>query len=228
MAKDPEVLKLQPSDNPGLSLVTTLLDGSNFLSWSRFGQSNGPMEYQLKRELSLLSQGSLTVSAYFSKLKRLWDELACITHTPKCTCRATKETTDIKNSDQLIQFVMQLNEVYDHMRNQTLMIEPLPSVYKKPEIPRTFQKKRSFVDKRSQVCKECGKSGHLKEVCFGIHRHPDWYKTLVEQRKRSTSGFNKAAAVMDVKDSVNNAVDEKAITEVLRTELHKILGGLKT
>ena len=35
MAEDLDILKLQPSDNPGISLVTTLLDGSNFLSWSR-------------------------------------------------------------------------------------------------------------------------------------------------------------------------------------------------
>ncbi|KAL0361518.1 UNVERIFIED_CONTAM: hypothetical protein Sradi_3836300 [Sesamum radiatum] len=35
MAQDPEVLKVQPSDNPGMSLVSVPLDGNNFLSWSR-------------------------------------------------------------------------------------------------------------------------------------------------------------------------------------------------
>ncbi|KAL0378972.1 UNVERIFIED_CONTAM: Retrovirus-related Pol polyprotein from transposon RE2 [Sesamum radiatum] len=35
MAKDSEILKLYPSDNPGLSLVSTPLDGSNYLAWSR-------------------------------------------------------------------------------------------------------------------------------------------------------------------------------------------------
>ncbi|KAL2238002.1 UNVERIFIED_CONTAM: hypothetical protein Sindi_0991900 [Sesamum indicum] len=35
MEDDSKALKLQPNDNPGTSLVTTLLDGKNFLSWSR-------------------------------------------------------------------------------------------------------------------------------------------------------------------------------------------------
>ncbi|KAK4392762.1 hypothetical protein Sango_2054000 [Sesamum angolense] len=35
MAKDSEILNLHPSDNPGLSLVATRLDGSNYLPWSR-------------------------------------------------------------------------------------------------------------------------------------------------------------------------------------------------
>ncbi|KAL2246005.1 UNVERIFIED_CONTAM: hypothetical protein Sindi_2868700 [Sesamum indicum] len=35
MAEDPDILRLQPGDNPGISLVTTLFDGTNFLSWSR-------------------------------------------------------------------------------------------------------------------------------------------------------------------------------------------------
>ncbi|KAL0434017.1 UNVERIFIED_CONTAM: hypothetical protein Slati_2736000 [Sesamum latifolium] len=35
MAQDPEILKVQPSDNPGMSLVSAPLDGTNFLAWSR-------------------------------------------------------------------------------------------------------------------------------------------------------------------------------------------------
>ncbi|KAL0292683.1 UNVERIFIED_CONTAM: hypothetical protein Sradi_6980000 [Sesamum radiatum] len=35
MAKYSEILKLHPNDNPGLSLVSTLPDGSNYLPWSR-------------------------------------------------------------------------------------------------------------------------------------------------------------------------------------------------
>ncbi|KAL0405351.1 UNVERIFIED_CONTAM: hypothetical protein Slati_3849000 [Sesamum latifolium] len=125
MTTDPEIFKLQPSDNLGVSLVYVLLDGSNYLTWSRsvkialgakmklgfingkltkpvvdnkayeqwvgadymvtswilnsmsneiteaflytnnasmaenrssFGQSNGPMLYKLKREISYISQ----------------------------------------------------------------------------------------------------------------------------------------------------------------------------
>ncbi|KAL2236190.1 UNVERIFIED_CONTAM: hypothetical protein Sindi_1351200 [Sesamum indicum] len=157
MAEDPKILKLQPGDNPGISLVTNLFDGTNFLSWSRsvklglktkmklpfingemqkpekngkefeqwirtdsivaswilnsikreisecfmytttsralwkelenrFGQSNGPMEYQLKKELGATIQGTMSLSTYFNKLMKLCDELACITPILTCTC----------------------------------------------------------------------------------------------------------------------------------------------
>ncbi|KAL2236680.1 UNVERIFIED_CONTAM: hypothetical protein Sindi_0859700 [Sesamum indicum] len=38
MAEDLEILKLRPSDNLGLNLVSTPLDGSNYLSWSRLAK----------------------------------------------------------------------------------------------------------------------------------------------------------------------------------------------
>ncbi|KAL0331784.1 UNVERIFIED_CONTAM: hypothetical protein Sangu_1723900 [Sesamum angustifolium] len=52
----------------------------------RYGQCNGPQLYQLQREITVLSQGSLTVEAYFTKLRRLWDELEVLKPTPQYTC----------------------------------------------------------------------------------------------------------------------------------------------
>ena len=40
-----------------------------------FGICNGPMIYDLKKEISDLSQGSLSVMVYYSKLKKYWEEL---------------------------------------------------------------------------------------------------------------------------------------------------------
>ncbi|XP_011101723.1 uncharacterized protein LOC105179789 [Sesamum indicum] len=122
---------------------------------NRFGQSNGPLEYQLKKELASTSQGSMTVSTYFARLKKLWEELACITRTPECTCEETKETAEIKIHDQVIQFLMGLNEVYDHVRGQA---------FKRLETQKPFQNKKNTVDKRNEIRKECDKSRHLKEV----------------------------------------------------------------
>ncbi|KAL0453991.1 UNVERIFIED_CONTAM: hypothetical protein Slati_1377200 [Sesamum latifolium] len=138
-----EHLRVQAIDNLGSSLVSNLLDGTNFLSWSRstkivlgakmklgfingknprpsgiaeeyeqwtrgdclvlswllnsmskdivesflyintarelwlelearFGVSNGPMVYQLQKEIASATQGTLSVSAYFGKLKKFW------------------------------------------------------------------------------------------------------------------------------------------------------------
>lgn len=43
---------------------------------TRFMQSNGPRQYQLRRELSTLTQDDMSVTQYFTKLKTLWDELS--------------------------------------------------------------------------------------------------------------------------------------------------------
>ncbi|KAL2237462.1 UNVERIFIED_CONTAM: hypothetical protein Sindi_0937900 [Sesamum indicum] len=150
---------------------------------------------------------------------------------------------------------MELNEIHYHERNQILMMGPMPGVsrayamilrvekqkeeqrntsqnmamqvYKKPEFQKKFQRKKNFPDKRLQICKECGKLGHLKEACFEIHGYPDWYKTLMELKKGTTLTTNKVAAAIDMKITGTGAVDGKAKTEMLRTEFHKFLGGLK-
>ena len=48
----------------------------------RFGESNGLLLYQVQRELSFISQGSMYVVQYYTKLKKLWDELTCLMPIP--------------------------------------------------------------------------------------------------------------------------------------------------
>lgn len=42
----------------------------------RFSQGNGPRIFQVQKSIVSLSQGQLTVTAYFTKLKSLWEELS--------------------------------------------------------------------------------------------------------------------------------------------------------
>ncbi|KAL2224246.1 UNVERIFIED_CONTAM: hypothetical protein Sindi_3045000, partial [Sesamum indicum] len=41
-----------------------------------------------------------------------------------------RRVPEIKSSDQLMQFLMGLNDTYDHVRSQILMMEPYPNVSK--------------------------------------------------------------------------------------------------
>ncbi|KAL0315220.1 UNVERIFIED_CONTAM: hypothetical protein Scaly_2877300 [Sesamum calycinum] len=45
-------------------------------------------------------------------------------------CGASKEGVDSKVTNNLMQFLMELNVSFDHVRNQILMMEPLPNVTK--------------------------------------------------------------------------------------------------
>ncbi|KAL2240188.1 UNVERIFIED_CONTAM: hypothetical protein Sindi_0660000 [Sesamum indicum] len=94
---------------------------------ARFGESNEPMLYDIQKKIT---QGDMTISTYFTKMKKLWDELAYLDPLPKCSCGATKALADKNTSSQLIQFLMGLEESYDSTRSQILLMEPLPTIGK--------------------------------------------------------------------------------------------------
>ena len=52
----------------------------------RFGQTNGPLIYQLKKEISNLAQDNNSIATYFNKMKCLWDELQSVEPIPQCSC----------------------------------------------------------------------------------------------------------------------------------------------
>ncbi|KAL2226676.1 uncharacterized protein LOC110011893 [Sesamum indicum] len=101
----------------------------------RYGESNSPLIYQLQREIRQVTEGNMSVIEYYTKLKRLWDELMCLAPMPicictNCTCRINKAMADMVASNQLIQFLVGLNSVYEQARSQILLLEPLPTVTK--------------------------------------------------------------------------------------------------
>ncbi|TMW81216.1 hypothetical protein EJD97_011121, partial [Solanum chilense] len=97
----------------------------------RYGQADGTKLFQLQRELNNIKQGSYAVAGYFTKLKRLWDQMKELNTfmTCNCECKCGAKTHNHKmNEDQkLIQFLMGLNESFNAIRGHILMMKPLPS-----------------------------------------------------------------------------------------------------
>ena len=96
----------------------------------RFNKVDGSRSYQLHREICTLHQGNLTVSAYFTKLRLLWDEFDALVPPPTCDCDKSKMYIDHLQFLRLFAFLMGLNEIYSHARSQILMMNPLPNVNK--------------------------------------------------------------------------------------------------
>ena len=73
-----------------------------------------------------LSQGNLFVTAYFTKCKQLWDEYVILVAPFSCESRGS----DVKlmERQQLMQFWMGLNDSYQMVRSNLLMLNPLPTV----------------------------------------------------------------------------------------------------
>ncbi|XP_019239054.1 PREDICTED: uncharacterized protein LOC109219087 [Nicotiana attenuata] len=54
----------------------------------RYGQSNASRYYQIQREIGGVSQGSRDIASYYTRLRKLWDELKTASFGPTCTCGA--------------------------------------------------------------------------------------------------------------------------------------------
>lgn len=99
---------------------------------ARFGQTNGAELYHLQKELSDLVQGSSDIARYFTKFKRLCDELetlnADVNFGCTCSCGGKAKITKSLQDERLIHFLMGLNYTYAAVRGSIMMLTPLPSV----------------------------------------------------------------------------------------------------
>nr|XP_017228813.1 PREDICTED: uncharacterized protein LOC108204047 [Daucus carota subsp. sativus] len=62
---------------------------------TRYTQRNGPRIFELRKALSDLNQEALSVSAYYTRFKVLWDDFLNATSIPKCSCCSSTCTTRI-------------------------------------------------------------------------------------------------------------------------------------
>lgn len=80
-----------------------------------FSQGNGPRIFQVQKCIATLSQGQNNVTAYFTKLKALWEELFNCKHHHICTCGAVKHLADEHNQESVMQFLLGLNDSYSNV-----------------------------------------------------------------------------------------------------------------
>ncbi|XP_058008156.1 uncharacterized protein LOC110669723 [Hevea brasiliensis] len=189
----------------------------------RFGRSNGPLMYQLMKQISTFFQGNNSLVVYYTKLKRLWDEYTCSAH--ECVCGASKLFVEIENKHKVMQFLMGLNDAYDHVRNQILIMEPLPNVNKAFSLVTRVEKhkdvynsnedfgnsamvvktqdysrdvkggKQQYKKKEDRVCTYCKATGHVKETCFKLNGYPDWFSEY--KQKKGKGKMNVVAQISE-------------------------------
>jgi len=99
----------------------------------RFGQSNKAKLFQVKKELSGISQGDFDIASYYTRAKRLWDEFALVDDMPRCTCKKCECGINVAlgkytQEQNMIHFLMGLNDSYTSVRGSLLMMKPLPSL----------------------------------------------------------------------------------------------------
>ena len=70
----------------------------------------------------------MSVATYFTKLKRLWDELGVICSISTCSCGAMKDVIQYQQSQKTLKFFMGLNESYSTISGKILLLDPLPTL----------------------------------------------------------------------------------------------------
>ncbi|XP_070007396.1 uncharacterized protein [Nicotiana sylvestris] len=82
----------------------------------RYDQTNGTNLYQIQKEINNLSQGALDITGYYTKMKKLWEELTTLitkSHcTCNCTCGARESMHKAKQDRRLIRFLMGLRDLH--------------------------------------------------------------------------------------------------------------------
>ena len=72
----------------------------------------------------------MTVIEYYTKFKRLWDQLLNFEPFPECSCGAMKILSASHDKAYVMRFLMGLNENYETSRSQILMLDLFPSMSK--------------------------------------------------------------------------------------------------
>ncbi|GLT64494.1 hypothetical protein SLA2020_369830 [Shorea laevis] len=169
----------------------------------RFTQGNASRVHELKLELATLTQQTRSVSAYFTKLKPIWDELQAHEPVPVCTCGCTcgaaKEYAKARETERIHQFLMGLNENFSTTRSQILSMDPLPSLNKVYAMVTKEEKQQTVAASRGpnieatalaargpsgrSRCDHCKRLGHTKERCYEIIGYPVNWKPGIGKTK---------------------------------------------
>ncbi|XP_047264064.1 uncharacterized protein LOC124896553 [Capsicum annuum] len=94
----------------------------------RFDKVNRMCNYQLYREINMLSQGTDSGSVYFTKMKSLWSEYDVLVPNTSCGCPKSKDYVDHLYELRLLQFFSGLNELYDQDCKQILLKRDISTI----------------------------------------------------------------------------------------------------
>lgn len=83
----------------------------------RFGYASMTQIFSIEQQLDDLSQGSKSVSDFFTEIKALWDAMNDISPIPcctcnKCTCNVTHRVLHMQQDHRLLQFMMKLTDKF--------------------------------------------------------------------------------------------------------------------
>ena len=172
------------------------------------------LEFKLREEVSFLAQKDLTINAYYTKFKSVWDEYS---NYRSCSCgHQVKDCT--------MSFLIGLNDTYAAVREQILLMDPIPSLTKVfSHLAQDEKQKKIGARKKLQVdlaaliaknnpvkgsakgksrcpqCTHCCNLVHVVDKCYNLHGYPPSFK-FKSNGQQASSFANNAIVVEDNSD----------------------------
>ena len=158
------------------------------------------------------------VTNYFTRFRRLWDQLLNYKPLLECSCGAMKTLSASHDKAYVMRFLMGLNENFESLRSQILMFEPSLSICKvkalvlQEESHKNLGHGSSFSPqpdsvamyanskgnsgnkgsnkKERPLCTHCNMLGHTIDKCYKLHGYPPGYKP----KGRSNANTNQVSS----------------------------------
>ncbi|XP_075101826.1 uncharacterized protein LOC107805052 [Nicotiana tabacum] len=176
------------------SLAKEIADGVEYINdavelWKeledRYDQTNCAKLYQIQKEINDLSQGNIDITAYYTKMKKLWEELSTLSvkirgsilmmnplpsmAQPFCLLVQEEKQREIRPSNQLVMKSASLN--VNTTGSNNFRTNYLPN-------------NKYFGNNRSRpMCDYCKKPGHTKDKCYKLHGYPQNFQNTQNPSK---------------------------------------------
>ena len=177
---------------------------------------------------------------YFKKFKCLWDQLLNYDPFPECSCGAMKTLSNFHNKAYVMGFLIGLNESFDTVRSQILMMDHFPSMSKvyslilqeeshknvghgnsgssqSDTMAMYANSKGNFKGngrKERPFCTHCNMAGHIVEKCYKLHGYPPRYKPKgkpIANANQASFNFGDGALVTGNQCPISKAHCEKLL-----------------
>ncbi|CAN1192604.1 Retrovirus-related Pol polyprotein from transposon TNT 1-94 [Linum perenne] len=202
------------------------------LAWKdlkqRFSQCDAIRIADLQSRIAACDQGEYTVTQYFTNLKVLWEEYLQYRPIPVCDCNPGRleqcsvvaKVLMYQEQDYVIRFIRGLNDSFDVVRSQLLLMDPLPdintvfksavqmerqmrgSVVRSVEsvaLATNFQNRGKEVVTKGLFCRYCKKDNHMIEDCYRLKN---------KKAKEATAGGSRSGFAGAVSSDVGGMITE--------------------
>ncbi|XP_021991325.1 uncharacterized protein LOC110888093 [Helianthus annuus] len=85
-----------------------------------FDKVDGSVVCDLYKKINCISQNGSSVAEYYNKLTTMWKQFDTMLQLPSCSCKAAKEYNDFTTLFKLIQFLIDLDYVYQPVRTKQI------------------------------------------------------------------------------------------------------------